>query len=78
MSQDRTPATPRQTSLSDEEILSGKRINRRSLLASTGISVAVGVSALIAAGTTPANADNHRVDYRDRAPSPDPKSNDAD
>ena len=49
--------TPRQTSLSDEEILSGKRINRRSLLASTGISVAVGVAALIAAGTTPANAD---------------------
>jgi hypothetical protein len=78
MTQDKYPATAKKASLSNEEIFSGRCVNRRSLLASTGISVAVAVSTLIAASSTPAKADSHRVDYRDKAPSPDPKTNDAD
>ena len=53
--------------LKDQDIVTTKKVSRRSLLASTGIGVAAGVGALLAAG--PASAkDQKQADMRDRTP----------
>ena len=53
--------------LKDEDIVTTKKVSRRSLLASTGIGVAAGLGALLAAGTAPAK-DQKQGDMRDRTP----------
>jgi hypothetical protein len=63
--------------LADKDIVSGKKVARRSLLASTGIGFAAGVAA-IALGTKIAHASDKKTgDMRDRSP-PDPTRVDTD
>ena len=62
----------KQESLADKEIVSAKKISRRSLLASTGIGIAAGTTAIIAASTKNAHAfDKKRVDKDKRDPDRD-------
>lgn len=61
----------------DEEIVSARYHSRRSLLATTGISVVAGLTAVVAS-TMAAHADSHKVDMRDKGTSADPSSTDAD
>jgi hypothetical protein len=65
MSTDNT-RTPR--TIFDEEIVTTKKLSRRSMLAATGLGVAAGASAVVA-GTKPAKAkDQKKADMRDRKP----------
>ncbi len=48
--------TPDQNTLKDEDILSTRKMSRRSLLATTGIGVAAGAAALVVTGAKKAQA----------------------
>lgn len=66
--------TPKQEPLADKEIVSAKKISRRSLLASTGIGlgIAAGATAIVTASTKKASAfDKKRVDHDRRDPDRD-------
>ena len=61
------PVKPKSVSLTDEEIVSAKKITRRSILASTGIGAALGAAG-IAAGSTRAHAYDAKTVDTDRPP----------
>lgn len=62
--------TPEQATLKEEDIVSTKKISRRSLLASTGVGVAVGVAALVAASAKKAHAGGDAKNADNDIPTP--------
>lgn len=66
---------PEQVTLKDEDILSTRKISRRSLLAATGVGVAAGAAALVATGAKKAHAGGDAKNFDGDVP---PASSDPD
>ncbi len=62
--------TPVQATLKDEDIVSTRKISRRSLLAATGVGVAVGAAALVAATAKKAQAGGDAKNADNDIPTP--------